>query len=174
MYKRQITDSLTGVKTRRFFLEALQQEWNRSSRSTRPFSLVMIDLDNFKRVNDTSGHLEGDLLLARVGRQIEQRSRESNVVARYGGDEFVVLLPETGLDQAAVLADRLRRLLAADPMLAEKGITASMGVASFPMHGSSPDAVLRMADEAMYAAKRNGRNRVCSESVLGHEALRAS
>src|SRR6201981_1507833 len=100
LQQQSITDGLTGIKTRRFFWEALTSEWKRASRSGRPFSVVLIDLDKFKEVNDTFGHLEGDLVLARVGRLLEQRCRQSNVVARYGGDEFIILMPETGVEQA--------------------------------------------------------------------------
>src|SRR6202166_4535751 len=109
LQQQSITDGLTGIKTRRFFWEALSAEWKRASRSGRPFSVVLIDLDKFKEVNDTMGHFEGDLVLARVGRLLEQKSRQSNVVARYGGDEFIVLMPETGSEQAQVLAERLRQ-----------------------------------------------------------------
>src|SRR5439155_632745 len=87
LQQQSITDGLTGIKTRRFFWEALSSEWKRASRSGRPFSVVLMDLDKFKEVNDTLGHLEGDLVLARVGRLLEQKCRQSNVVARYGGDE---------------------------------------------------------------------------------------
>src|SRR5208282_461355 len=100
LQQQSITDGLTGIKTRRFFWEALSAEWKRASRSGRPFSVVLIDLDKFKEVNDTLGHFEGDLVLARVGRLLEQKSRQSNVVARYGGDEFIVLMPDTGAEQA--------------------------------------------------------------------------
>ncbi|MGA7375336.1 MAG: diguanylate cyclase, partial [Candidatus Sulfotelmatobacter sp.] len=96
LQQQSITDGLTGIKTRRFFWEALSAEWKRASRSGRAFSVVLIDLDKFKEVNDTMGHFEGDLVLARVGRLLEQKSRQSNVVARYGGDEFIILMPETG------------------------------------------------------------------------------
>ena len=119
LQQQAITDGLTSIKTRRFFWEALSAEWKRASRSGRPFSVVLIDLDKFKEVNDTFGHLEGDLVLARVGRLLEQKCRQSNVVARYGGDEFVVLMPETGVEQAQILAERLRLWLATDPMLNE-------------------------------------------------------
>src|SRR6266478_1848234 len=100
LQQQSITDGLTGIKTRRFFWEAVSSEWKRASRSGRPFSVVLIDLDKFKEVNDSLGHLEGDLVLARVGRLLEQKCRQSNVVARYGGDEFVILMPETGVEQA--------------------------------------------------------------------------
>src|SRR5262249_15203947 len=145
MEYQSITDSLTGLKTRRFFLEALQSEWKRATRSGRPFSVLMIDLDKFKQVNDGKGHLEGDLVLARIGRLLEQKVRQSNVVARYGGDEFVVLLAETGLEQAQILAERLRVWIASDLMLSERNITGSFGVATFPIHGATVEEVLAVA-----------------------------
>jgi diguanylate cyclase (GGDEF)-like protein len=158
LQQQSITDGLTGIKTRRFFLENLQTEWKRASRSGRPFSVVLIDLDKFKAVNDTTGHLEGDLVLARVGRLLEQKCRQSNVVARYGGDEFVILMPETGVEQAQILSERLRLYLVTDPMLAERQITGSFGVGTFPQHGASAEEVLRIADAGMYVSKRAGGN----------------
>jgi diguanylate cyclase (GGDEF)-like protein len=155
-----ITDGLTGIKTRRFFWEALSSEWKRASRSGRPFSVVLVDLDKFKEVNDTLGHLEGDLVLARVGRLLEQKCRQSNVVARYGGDEFIILMPETGVEQALALAERLRLWLSTDPMLQEHLITGSFGVASYPMHGSKAEEIIRVADAGMYVSKHAGGDRV--------------
>ncbi|MGZ4788660.1 MAG: diguanylate cyclase, partial [Terriglobales bacterium] len=160
LQQQSITDGLTGIKTRRFFLEAVQGEWKRASRSGRPFSVVMIDLDKFKDVNDGLGHLEGDLVLARVGRLLEQKCRQSNVVARYGGDEFVVLMPETGIEQAQILSERLRLWVATDPMLNERHISGSFGVASFPLHGSTVEDIMRVADAGMYVSKHAGGNRV--------------
>jgi diguanylate cyclase (GGDEF)-like protein len=167
LQQQSITDGRTGIKTRRFFWEALSSEWKRASRSGRPFSVVLIDLDKFKDVNDTFGHLEGDLVLARVGRLLEQRCRQSNVVARYGGDEFVILMPETTIDQAHSLAERLRLWLSQDAMLAEHHITGSFGVASFPAHGFSAEDIIRVADAGMYAAKHNGGNRVSMVEEFG-------
>ena len=167
LQQQSITDGLTGIKTRRFFWEALTSEWKRASRSGRPFSVVLIDLDKFKDVNDSFGHLEGDLVLARVGRLLEQRCRQSNVVARYGGDEFVILMPETSVDQAHSLAERLRLWLSQDAMLAEHHITGSFGVASFPAHGFSAEDIIRVADAGMYAAKHNGGNRVSMVEEFG-------
>src|SRR5216683_2820476 len=171
LQQQSITDGLTGIKTRRFFWEALSSEWKRASRSGRPFSVVLVDLDKFKQVNDSLGHLEGDLVLARVGRLLEQKSRQSNVVARYGGDEFIVLMPETGPDQASVLAERLRQWIASDPMLSEHKITGSFGVASFPTHGFSIEDIIRVADAGMYVSKRSGGNRVSAaeEFAAGEE-----
>ena len=160
LQQQSITDGLTGIKTRRFFWEALTSEWKRASRSGRPFSVVLIDLDKFKEVNDTLGHLEGDLVLARVGRLLEQKCRQSNVVARYGGDEFIILMPETGVEQAEILAERLRLWIATDPMLAEHHITGSFGVGSFPVHGFSVEDIIRVADAGMYVSKHAGGNRV--------------
>jgi diguanylate cyclase (GGDEF)-like protein len=160
LQQQSITDGLTGIKTRRFFWESLSAEWKRASRSGRPFSVVLIDLDKFKEVNDTRGHFEGDLVLARVGRLLEQKSRQSNIVARYGGDEFIVLMPETGAEQAQVLAERLRQWIAGDPTLSEHHITGSFGVASFPMHGFSIEDIIRVADAGMYVSKRSGGNLV--------------
>jgi diguanylate cyclase (GGDEF)-like protein len=171
LQQQSITDGLTGIKTRRFFWEALSSEWKRASRSGRPFSVVLIDLDKFKEVNDTLGHLEGDLVLARVGRLLEQKCRQSNVVARYGGDEFVILMPETGIEQAQALAERLRLWLATDPMLEEHRITGSFGVACFPVHGFSVEDLIRVADAGMYLAKKAGGNNVStSEPFSGEEA----
>ena len=106
--EQAITDGLTGVKTHRFFMEALSAEWKRSTRAGRAFSLVLMDLDRFKFVNDFYGHLEGDLVLQRVGHILEQNCRRSDVVARYGGDEFVILMPETNIEHARQLASKLR------------------------------------------------------------------
>ncbi len=167
LQQQSITDGLTGIKTRRFFWEALTSEWKRASRSGRPFSVVLIDLDKFKEVNDSLGHLEGDLVLARVGRLLEQKCRQSNVVARYGGDEFVILMPETGIEQAQVLAERLRLWLATDPMLEEHHITGSFGVASFPVHGFSMEDLIRIADAGMYMAKHAGGNQVSTSDAFG-------
>jgi len=164
-----ITDGLTGLKTHRFFMEEVEREHSRSRRTGRPFSVLMMDLDGFKRVNDRGGHLEGDRVLAAVAHVLEARSRQSNVVARYGGDEFAVLMPDTTLGQAETLAERLRLAIESDRFLHTHGVTASIGIASFPDHGLTPEDVLRFADSGMYLAKNCGGNRVkvASLSSLG-------
>ena len=167
LQQQSITDGLTSIKTRRFFWESLAAEWKRASRSGRPFSVVLVDLDKFKEVNDNFGHMEGDLVLARVGRLLEQKCRQSNVVARYGGDEFVILMPETGVEQAQILAERLRLWLATDPMLSEHHITGSFGVATFPLHGFSAEDIIRVADAGMYVSKRAGGDRVSTSEEYG-------
>jgi len=158
--EQAITDGLTGVKTHRFFMEALSAEWKRSTRAGRAFSLVLMDLDRFKFVNDFYGHLEGDLVLQRVGHILEQNCRRSDVVARYGGDEFVILMPETKIEYGRQLASKLRAWVSSDPLLREKNITASFGIASYPLHGSSPQELIQVADASMYLSKHQGGNAV--------------
>lgn len=160
--EQAITDGLTGVKTHRFLMEALSSEWKRSTRANRPFALVLMDLDRFKFVNDFYGHLEGDVVLQRVGHILEQNCRRSDVVARYGGDEFVILMPETNVEQARQLASKLRGWVASDPLLRDKNITASFGIAGFPVHGSTPQELIQIADSSMYLSKHQGGNSVSS------------
>lgn len=171
--EQAITDGLTGVKTHRFFMEALSSEWKRSSRAGRSFALVLMDLDRFKFVNDFYGHLEGDLVLQRVGQILETNCRRSDVVARYGGDEFVILMPETTMEQARQLSSKLRGWVAADPLLREKNISASFGIASYPLHGSSPQELIQVADASMYLSKHQGGNTVSTaDHVDPNEARR--
>ncbi len=160
--EQAITDGLTGVKTHRFLMEALSAEWKRSTRANRPFAIVLMDLDRFKFVNDFYGHLEGDVVLQRVGHILEQNCRRSDVVARYGGDEFVILMPETSVEQARQLANKLRAWVASDPLLRDKNITASFGIAGFPVHGSTPQELIQVADSSMYLSKHQGGNSVSS------------
>lgn len=160
--EQAITDGLTGVKTHRYLMEELSREWKRSTRANRQFALVLMDLDRFKFVNDFYGHLEGDVVLQRVGHILEQNCRRSDVVARYGGDEFVILMPETTIEQARQLANKLRGWVASDPLLRDKNITASFGIASFPLHGSTPQELIQVADSSMYLSKHQGGNSVSS------------
>jgi diguanylate cyclase (GGDEF)-like protein/putative nucleotidyltransferase with HDIG domain len=171
--EQAITDGLTGVKTHRFFMEALSSEWKRSSRAGRSFALVLMDLDRFKFVNDFYGHLEGDLVLQRVGQILETNCRRSDVVARYGGDEFVILMPETTMEQARQLSSKLRGWVASDPLLREKNISASFGIASYPLHGSAPQELIQVADASMYLSKHQGGNTVSTaEHIDPNEARR--
>lgn len=164
--EQAITDSLTGLKTHRYFMEALDAEWRRSPRSGRHFSLIMMDLDGFKLVNDRYGHLEGDRVLTAVAELLEARCRQSNVVARLGGDQFAILMAETSTEQAAILADRLRESFAADAYLASRGVTASFGIATFPIHGVTAEEIVRVAESGVYLAKHERGNsvRVASSS----------
>jgi diguanylate cyclase (GGDEF)-like protein len=120
----------------------------------------MLDLDGFKLVNDSHGHLEGDLVLQIAARILEQNCRRSDIVARYGGDEFVILMPETSAEQARQIASKLRGWIAGERMLRNKNVTASFGIASFPVHGPNPEQLIQAADAAMYVSKRSGGNMV--------------
>jgi diguanylate cyclase (GGDEF)-like protein len=163
-----ITDNLTQLKTHRFFMETLSAEWRRAPRSGHPFSIIMLDLDGFKRVNDRYGHLEGDRVLISVGRLLASRTRHVNAVARFGGDEFAVLMPEANTDKAEILAQRLCTALASDPYLASHGVTASIGIATFPAHGATTDELLRVADCGMFLAKHEKGNCVRVASRAGN------
>lgn len=154
-------DSLTGLYNRTFFFSALEREIARGDRSGRAFCLVMLDLDDLKAVNDRFGHVAGDQVLRSVADTIKSGVRKIDVAARYGGDEFVALLPETDPTGGWVLAEKIRLTVA------EQGVpgidptpTVSVGVVSYPADGRSADALLVSADRAMYASKRGGKNRV--------------
>lgn len=160
-----ITDPLTGVGNRRFFMDHLRQELDRSERTRRPFSLLMIDLDHFKVVNDRFGHQSGDEVLRRCAENFRRHTRKTDFVARYGGEEFCIILPETGPEQARFVAEKLRRAIESQCEQAEILVTISVGVATW-RPGDLPDEILRRADRAMYRAKELGRNRVVSFEEL--------
>jgi diguanylate cyclase (GGDEF)-like protein len=155
-----ITDGLTGLKTHGYFMETLEQELRRSQRTGRPFSVIMMDLDQFKSVNDQYGHVQGDRVLNRVARVLMDQARKSSVIARYGGDEFSILIPDATLDQAQRAAERLRENIEKEPLLANYHVTASFGIATYPEHGTTHRAILHVADSGMYLAKHENGNRV--------------
>lgn len=152
------TDGLTGVGNRDTFDRRLSEELARAGRQEENVSLLMVDIDGFKALNDEHGHLVGDRVLRRVAREIHQGGRESDTVARYGGEEFGVVLPGTDTEEALLVADRLRRLIA-DSAGAPR-VTVSIGLATFPLDGLEPEEIVMAADAAMYRSKRTGRNRV--------------
>jgi diguanylate cyclase (GGDEF)-like protein len=158
-------DSLTGLYNRTYFFTALEREIARGDRSGRAFCLVMLDLDDLKAVNDRFGHIAGDQVLRGVADIVRSGVRKIDVAARYGGDEFVALLPETDPTGGWVLAEKVRLMVAEQGMPGvDPGPTVSVGVVSYPADGRSADALLVSADRAMYASKRGGKNRVARAS----------
>lgn len=158
------TDSLTGMANQRHFRDRLDIELRRARRYRRTLALIFCDLDHFKSINDTYGHHIGDVALKLVAACITRIVRDTDLVVRYGGEEFVVMLPETSLEQAEVMAERLRRAIELVqiplPQGGVKRITMSFGVAAFPATAETPEDLLTCADAAMYHAKSLGRNRV--------------
>jgi len=158
-----ITDSLTGLFNRSHLMDTLAGEVARSRRHNRPFTLLIMDIDRFKRFNDTHGHLAGDEALRRTGFLLRDTIRNCDYAARYGGEEFVLILPETGPEQGVETAERIRKQVAEQEMGSDGEplrVTVSVGVASFPRDGEDPRSLMKRADAALYEAKRRGRNRV--------------
>jgi len=163
-------DPLTGLLSRRAFLGHLRREWSRARRYRTGLACVMIDVDFFKRINDTSGHRAGDQALRAFAAILEANCRPGDLLARYGGEEFCVLLPETSEDQAIHWSNRVRRRLAEStqlPYQADAPLTASFGVAQLTPEMVSPEQLVDQADQALLAAKRSGRDRVVGLHTLG-------
>jgi diguanylate cyclase (GGDEF)-like protein len=169
-------DSMTGLFNRRQFLSLAEAEWSRFQRYQRPLSVLVIDIDHFKSVNDRYGHAVGDEAIVSVANAYQQGRRASDVIGRFGGEEFVMLLPETDLAQAMVVAERLREAVAAHVLHVHKvqfKLTISVGVAQAILSMSGIDALLRAADQALYQAKAEGRNRVLQWSPQLEQKLAA-
>ena len=162
--KMAITDSLTGLYVRRYFADRLDEELGRSARQGLKFSFFMLDIDDFKKINDTYGHLVGDVVLKDIGRIIEENIREIDLACRYGGEEFAAMLPETSKENAFVVAERIRKRAAEHVFRAydeRLNLTVSIGVASYPDDSSNNPGIIEAADEALYEGKRSGKNVVC-------------
>jgi len=173
IYKLTTTDCLTQVHNKRYFIEHLEREMSRSLRYKRSLALLMFDIDRFKWVNDTYGHLTGDFILKQLAGRIKDQIRRDDIFARYGGEEFALLLPELGSRAATQLAEKIRKLVAADPFTFDQAVipvTISIGVgdlseyqeriarSSNPHAEPIPDGLVKLADERLYKAKHNGRN----------------
>jgi diguanylate cyclase (GGDEF)-like protein len=162
--RQAVTDALTGLANRRQFYEVLGREYERAQRFGQPVSLILLDIDDFKLINDSRGHLAGDAVLHSVAATLAEVIREIDLAARYGGEEFAVLLPQTGPDGAANLAERLRTEIAARSIRfgTEEitGVTASFGVAAGPVNEQTQIDLIASADAALYQAKREGKNHV--------------
>lgn len=170
------TDPLTGIHNRRYFEQRLREELARSQRGGRPLSCLFLDLDHFKRINDSYGHLEGDRVLREAARRIKVQLRLNDALARYGGEEFAGLLGDTDAPLALTIAERIRQNIAAPPfpLMGQQGlaVTLSIGVATFHRLGPketvdrAAEKLVAMADRALYRAKEAGRNQVVSEAAL--------
>lgn len=157
------TDGLTKIANRTTFTAALERELARSTRSGQPISLVMVDLDQFKQVNDEHGHQAGDEALRNVAEALSQACRDQDTAARYGGEEFVVILTDCGPERSVQVAERLRAAVAAAG--AARALTASAGVASYPAHATNLETLVRAADDALLVSKRTGRNRTTAATA---------
>jgi len=171
LHEMATTDELTVLANRRTGQERLLDELVRASRHRRPFSLLLLDLDNFKQVNDTQGHDAGDAVLKAVAKAVTALVRQTDLVARWGGEEFLVLLTETGLAGAKATGERIRQAIASMPIIFEGHalqVTVSLGAAEFVRHErveQAADDLLKRADKALYNAKHHGRNRVEADVV---------
>ena len=172
--EKAFVDDVTSLYNARYLLSALDREVNRAARSSSKLSVLFRDLDRFKQVNDRCGHLIGSRVLRELGGLLQDSVRAIDTVGRYGGDEFTLLLVDTGLEGAISVADRIRQSVAEHAFGAERGLdlrlTVSVGVATFPLHGESRERLLDLSDKAMYLAKALGRNQVCSADDLSTPA----
>jgi diguanylate cyclase (GGDEF)-like protein len=155
-----MTDALTGLFNHRYFQERLDREMKLADRNNDQVSLILLDLDHLKRINDTHGHRTGDAALCHAAQIMQATVREVDICARYGGEEFVIVLPQCGREDAIGVAERLRGMIASKPVSKVGQVTASLGVATYPAAAKSKEELIEMADRAMYLAKAAGRNRV--------------
>jgi len=171
MQEQALTDGLTGCYNRRSFELQLERDLHLATRMRQPLSLIMMDLDRFKRINDRAGHDIGDVALRIVAESLHAELRAVDSAARFGGDEFAVILPQAGADGALVVAERLRKRIADTEVPGFGLITASFGLATFPAHASSRDTLVVAADRALYNSKHTGRNRVSLPMEEGCEPV---
>lgn len=167
--KRQaVTDGLTGISNRRYFSESFSREFERAKRYGSTLSLVIVDLDFLKKINDTFGHHVGDEAIKSIGGVLSRSCRTVDTAARFGGEEFCLLLPDTGEADAMNLAERVRKVISETYIEGPGYISASVGVATYPQHANDQGELFEAADQALYAAKQSGRNRVCAASPSTH------
>jgi diguanylate cyclase (GGDEF)-like protein len=165
--EQALRDPLTQLHNRRFLSESLEHEFHRAQRTSEPLSVIMLDLDLFKSINDTYGHAAGDACLVWLARLLQQHIRRSDILCRYGGEEFLLVLPATDMAGATHYAERLRLLVERETCTVDRHhlqLTVSLGIACYPSHGATGDEIIDRADEAMYVSKRAGRNRVTAWS----------
>jgi diguanylate cyclase (GGDEF)-like protein len=168
-------DGLTGIFNRRFFEMRISEEMERARRFNAGMSVIMIDIDQFKKLNDEFGHLLGDEVLRQVSSLFHQQLRKIDVVCRYGGEEFAILLSQTDPQYSLSIAEKLRRVVESWQFPGvPRSVSISAGVASFPEHGTTRDELMKAADAGLYAAKQNGRNCVVVGGPLGRTAQAGS
>ena len=163
IYRLTTVDGLTQISNKRFFMETLEREMARAHRYQRALSLAMFDLDHFKNINDTYGHLAGDYVLKQLASAVKQKIRREDLFARYGGEEFAIILPEISLATALTFSEKIRQLVEQQEFRFENtsiDVTISMGVATADERVKEMEALIKLADENLYAAKAGGRNRV--------------
>jgi two-component system, cell cycle response regulator len=163
IYQLTIVDGLTQVNNKRFFLEFLEREMGRCHRYNRALSLIMFDIDHFKKINDVNGHLAGDYVLRELAQTVKQRIRKEECFARYGGEEFAIVMPESGPEKVRRFAEKLRKLVEDHPFHFEEKeieVTVSLGVADMTADITEPLQFIKQADLNLYKAKRGGRNRI--------------
>lgn len=165
-----MTDTLTGLKNRHYFNQKIQEDLERILRYGTNLSILMIDIDHFKRINDTYGHAVGDEVLKKVSSELQSHLRRIDLIARWGGEEFIVLLPETKLDEAVIVAEKLREKVEALIFKNDEVITISIG-ASMITKSETIESLIKRADEALYHAKKQGRNRVCVSGAVSEVSL---
>ena len=161
IYRLTTVDGLTQVYNKRYYLEALNREMSRARRYGRALSLIMFDIDFFKKINDTYGHLAGDMILSSLAATISSVIRKEDIFARYGGEEFSIILPEITLENARLFAEKIRRVVEMSQFHYQNvaiPVTISLGIAAFDLTMNSADAFIRAADDNLYIAKRSGRN----------------
>jgi len=166
-----ITDELTSIANRRYFFETASRELARARRVNRPFSIIIFDLDHFKNINDTYGHLIGDDILKEIAQKVVSQLRTLDIYARYGGEEFIICLPETMAHDAVIVAERIRNIVEEckfkdnDHLIT---VTISLGIASLTDIDEELEMIIKHADEALYQAKQSGRNCVVFYRANGY------
>jgi diguanylate cyclase (GGDEF)-like protein len=160
LWEMAVTDSLTGLFVRRYFMVKFQEEFHRAERYSKILSVVMADIDRFKKINDTYGHTTGDRVLKIIANFFQKNVRDVDIISRYGGEEFVILLPEADKEEAYTVSERLRKKLCELEIDDLPKLSISLGISSYPEDGGDIEMLIKKADAAMYAAKQSGRNRV--------------
>jgi diguanylate cyclase (GGDEF)-like protein len=165
IYRLMTIDGLTQVFNKRYFMESLERELSRSRRYRRELSLIMFDIDHFKKINDSYGHLAGDAVLKQLCQVVHSKIRREDLLCRYGGEEFAILLPEIDIQNAEVTAEKIRSLVEQTPFTFEQTnipVTISLGVCCAETESIDVDSFIKLADSKLYEAKKSGRNQVCS------------